>query len=479
MNYKKIGKIGLIWLSFFILFFGSFALNWIYKQFYRINYDEIMLVLDMGISAMGVDSYLFWSFVRKVILRSAGWAVVITALPFIFSRISKLKKYSQYLIRVSYGVVATLLVFKLFTCNVQFGSFTGQFKQKTDFYEREYVFPEKAKIEFPQKRNVLVIALESIEKSYASERLFKKDGLIPNITKLEKENITFSKYNVLPGMTHTIAAITGMVTGLPLFFTAYSSMEKMKGAYGLGQVFNDHGYETYSFFPASGKFSLKENFLRNKGFKFVLDGEKIAENLGDKLKNSIFGGVDDDTLFEFTKPKIEQIVKGKKPYFIFMETVNTHGVGYFTDACMAKGFKQKTVEDVIKCEDKIVYDFVQWFRAQDPSAVVILLDDHEQYISDLNRILSVKRSRPLANVFINTNIFDGVNFARPVAAFDFFPTIVESAGGIIQGCRMGLGTSLSARCANVKTLRERYNNKKLGELLESKNDLYYKLFTGK
>ena len=37
---------------------------------------------------------------------------------------------------------------------------------------------------------------------------------------------------------------------------------------------------------------------------------------------------------------------------------------------------------------------------------------------------------------------------------------------------------MSARCAGVKTLREKYGDMSLQELMEQKNDLYYKLSVG-
>ena len=48
----------------------------------------------------------------------------------------------------------------------------------------------------------------------------------------------------------------------------------------------------------------------------------------------------------------------------------------------------------------------------------------------------------------------------------------------MPGCRLGLGTALSARCAGVQTLRERFGDTQLQEQMEQKNDLYYKLSVG-
>jgi hypothetical protein len=117
---------------------------------------------------------------------------------------------------------------------------------------------------------------------------------------------------------------------------------------------------------------------------------------------------------------------------------------------------------------------VNWFRRADPSAVVILVNDHNSRNARLPA-----GPRPLNNVFIGTDIFKGANMSRKIMSVDFFPTIVEAAGGIIKGCRLGIGTSVSARCRHVLTLREKYGDDKIDALMGSKNMLYRYLMTGK
>lgn len=466
--HKSIRKYLAISISLFVIFFIIWSAKWVNSYFARINYDEVMLILDAGIG--GVDHGMFWSFMKKALFRAIAYAAIAAAICWFFRK----QRYAAPLV---YAVAGVMLCHRLAVSNLESGSLFSI--RKSDFYEREYVFPADVSITFPQKRNVLIIALESIEKVYADESLFGRGGLIPDITALEKTNVSFENYNDIHGLTHTIAAITGMVSGLPLIYTGFRNTDKMLGAYGIGKIFTAHGYETYSFIPVSGKFSRKEHFLRNMGFSTIKDGERLKSMLNYDLDVSPFDGVDDMTLFKITKPEIEQIVRAGKPYLLFMETVNTHCEGYFLKSCEEMGFRQENMEDIAKCEDKIVADFVAWFRKTDPAAVVILIDDHRQHTGEIMAKIKDIPNRPLANAFINTTVFNGANMARPVSAMDFFPTIIEAAGGKIDGCRLGLGTSLSARCAKVPTLREKYGDKNLEKNIESPNNLYYKLMTGK
>ena len=466
INFKFDKRFLFIFLSLFVIFFLMNSIRWTYHVFHRVNFDEIGIVLNSGVGA-GADNELLWSFFYKAFLRSIFHTLIFATICQIFRK--------KFVLVITYIIVFALLVQKLIISNVQFGSFFN-FK-KSNFYETEFVDPEKTNISWPQKRNVVFIALESFEKVYSTTELYNQ-VLTPNITRLEKQNVSFENYNQISGFTHTIAAITGFTTGLPLFFTGYKNFDKMVGAYGIGKIFKNAGYQTWSIFPATGRFSKKAAFMQRMGFDTIIDGDYIRQDLTNPPAEKPFDGVDDGTLFEYSKPIIKNIIKSKQPYFIFMETINTHIDGYFTEYCKKMGFKQETIYDIIQCDDKIIYDFVRWMQKQDPSAVIILVDDHEYMARHFFKQLEQKESRPLSNVFINTNAFSKTDKNKPISSMDFFPTVIEAAGAKIEGCKLGLGTSLTSRCRNEKTMRERFGDKKLEKKLEQKNDLYYKLSTG-
>lgn len=467
MDKKLVLKTILIFLSVYFVLFCTRSIAWIYHYFKRINLDEIAIVLSNGPG--GTDAELIWSFVRHAVLFPGLWAVIITFIWYKF-------RFKKYILPCIYLICFCALGIKLCTSNIQFGSFFNL--GKSSFYENEYVFPDNVKITWPEKRNVVFIALESIEKVYGNPE-FSGEVLTPEITALERKYKSFENYHSISGLSHTIAAITGFTTGLPLFYTAYHNVKKMVGIKnGLGTIFAKNGYQTWSIFPATGRFSLKQDFMYRMGFEHVLDGEKIYADLKNPPEQRPFGGVDDGVLFDYAKPIIQDIIKSGKPYFIFMETINTHLKGYFTDYCRNMGFRQQTMQDITKCDDKIIGNFVEWLRNADPNAVVILVNDHKQHSGPLMKQLEKINNRPLANVFINTTVFNGVDLNRPVSAMDFFPSVIEAAGAKIDGCKLGLGVSLSKRCEKVQTLRERYNDDELQRLIEQRNDLYYYLATG-
>ena len=126
---------------------------------------------------------------------------------------------------------------------------------------------------------------------------------------MEKKKISFENYHQMSGLSHTIEAITGFTTGLPLFFSSYKAVKKMTGVKtGLGTIFKNNGYETYSIFPATVRFSFKSEFLARMGFDTIYDGEVLKEMLPYEPEKSPFHGVDDATLFELSKPIITDII---------------------------------------------------------------------------------------------------------------------------------------------------------------------------
>ena len=255
INFKFDKRFWLVFLSLFFMLFFMNSIRWIYHNFQRVNFDEIGIVLGSGMGA-GADKDLFWSYMTKAILNPLWLSLLIAVILQVFKK--------SFLLIVLYLVLGVLFIHKMLISNIEVGSFFNF--EKSNFYETEYVDPQKTEIDWAERRNVVFIALESIEKVYGTAQI-SGEVLTPNITKLEQENKSFENYHSVAGLTHTIAAITGFTTGLPLFFTSYTGMDKMVKAYGIGSIFKDAGYQTWSIFPATGKFSSKSNFMYKKGFE--------------------------------------------------------------------------------------------------------------------------------------------------------------------------------------------------------------------
>ena len=115
----------ILFLFCFIMLLCAESINWVYKIFSRVNFDEIALVVNSGPG--GVDVGLFWSFFRRAVLRAFGWSVVLALL-------GEIKiKYIRLFIAL---FAVCFLMYRMVRSNIQTGSFFS--RQTSNFYETHY-----------------------------------------------------------------------------------------------------------------------------------------------------------------------------------------------------------------------------------------------------------------------------------------------------------------------------------------------------
>ncbi|MCR5101845.1 MAG: hypothetical protein K6B41_10865, partial [Butyrivibrio sp.] len=103
---------------------------------------------------------------------------------------------------------------------------------RTDLYDKYYVAPDSVKITFEDQdakrpKNLIYIYMESMESTYSSAAEGGYQGennYIPNLTKMAKENVSFSEdeklggFHTVPGTQWTMAALFGTQAGVPNSF---------------------------------------------------------------------------------------------------------------------------------------------------------------------------------------------------------------------------------------------------------------------
>lgn len=133
-----------------------------------------------------------------------------------------------------------LLVFMLIAenANTQFNFYEyiqGQL-EASSFIEEHYVKPEKDLIVFPeQKRNLIWIYMESAETTFQDVPSggMMNQNLIPEMTALAKENISFSQTDeisgaaVAPACGWTIAGLVAQTSGLPLKLFTFDEKKRI------------------------------------------------------------------------------------------------------------------------------------------------------------------------------------------------------------------------------------------------------------
>lgn len=359
---------------------------------------------------------------------------------------------------------------------------------KSTIIDDNYVDPRDVNIQFPEKkRNLIHIYLESMENSYMSKDLggFMDENLIPELTQLATEGYSFSHLDQgfggpqsAVGTTWSVASMVNMTTGLPMKTptepNAYGSADNfLPGAYTLGDLLAQQGYEQTLMFGADADFGGLTYYYRSHGDFKIMD-YKYAKQNGLIPKNyQVWWGFEDDKLFSFAKEEITRLSQTGKPFHFAMETADTHRPdGYLSPHAPTPHENQYA--NVLSYNSAQVYEFVRWIQQQpfyDNTTVVIIGDhlsmetnffefydfDEDYHRSQYNVILNPAPSVPQKR--------DEMMFNRIYANFDMFPTILSSMGVTIEGSRLGIGTDLFS---GEKTLFEEYGfeyaNEELGKM---------------
>ena len=306
-----------------------------------------------------------------------------------------------------------------------------------------------------------------------------KGDLIPEISKLAKENTNFSDTDklggayTLYGTTWTVGAMSAQTAGVPLKLSIddnsmgeYSTF--LDGAYSIGQVLENNGYTNYLLLGSDATFGGRRNLFKQHGNYEIWDFESAKEE--NKASEQIWWGFTDDQLFEYAKEKILNLSKQEKPFNFTFLTADTH----FPDGFLCKDCPNKWDEqykNVISCSSKRVGDFVKWLQKQDfyDNTTIVITGDHLTMQANFFEPEEGQQyDKKVVNVIINPAI-EAENTKRVYSTMDLYPTTLGALGAKIEGNRLGLGTNLFS---NEKTLIEKYGVEYVNNELKNVSRFY-------
>lgn len=355
-------------------------------------------------------------------------------------------------------------------------------KQKTTMYEEHYRSPAVGEVKFIKKNNVIVLMLESVEQSFNNERVFG-EKLMPRLQAVRDENVSFYGHVNTPGATWTAGALTAYMFGLPLNVplgrNRYQNVSDsfMPSATPIFGVFAAHGYDV-GFFLGSNKEYAGQGmmFETHLAKKSVYDIDFFLGAAGpEKMRRRMGWGMPDAQLFD----EVKKHLLGRKqdaPFFMVVQTLDTHTPGYFRGSVPAR-WGDKYLDSLAE-SDAVVTDFVQWLSEQDfaSDTTIILVGDHLTMDPPVSaRLDKAGSQREVFNVFINPAVKTGKRtYQRKFASFDMAPTILESAGAVLPEGRFGLGVSLFRQ--EIPTLFEAKSPGYYEAEYEKHSDFYYAFF---
>lgn len=493
---------------FLIVCFALALLLWTMTEWYRDSYSAVnvdSLLITFLSPASGTDTTDIFLAMESPILFALFFICLFARLLFINLNIcfkdNKLKrdiaKQHRYLLTCGTVIAGLLFFYAFFNAYKAFklNDLYQIYCVRSNFLAEHYHDPHEKNFKFPtDKRNLIILYLESYENSYMSPKDggFMQEDLCPELTALAKENINFSHNELLGGprpafgTTWSIASMINMTMGIPMKLPLHPSAywhddEYLPGVYGLGDILAKAGYRQEFMIGSDSSFSnLKALFKCHGNFK-IFDHPYALEQALLPPDYHVFWGFEDRKLFEFAKMELTALSQSGQPFSFVMETADTHRPGGYLEA----GAEQKYAHhyaNVIRESSKEAAAFIAWLQEQDfyPATTVLIVGDHLSMESDFFHFYAFdKRTyrRSQYNVFLNpapSLTYDQKVFTnRDYANYDFFPTILSAMGVEYEGEQLGLGTDLFS---GAPTLFERYGFKAAEKELKRRSDFYYETF---
>lgn len=368
------------------------------------------------------------------------------------------------------------------------------------FYKKNYIDTKNTKVTFPEKKqNLILIFMESMESTYTDIENggFFDESLIPNLTKIGKENINFSSTehfgggNDLVGADCTIAALLTKMSGTPYTFSSQKIPSKtgkfLSNVKTLTDHFKEQNYTQRFIFGSDKEFASRDMLLEKHGEVEIHDINWYKEQKKLPKDYNVFWGFEDSKLYNFAKEEADELGNKEEPFFLGILTVDTHyPKGYLCDLCDMKNYDPRhPMKSIIPCSDRQINDFINWAKEQDwyENTTIVITGDH-LFMQPLNgfntfdelsvsEFVAPSQKRQWVDIFINSRVKPSKEKFRKFSSYDMYPSILASLGCKIEGDRLGFGVSLFS---DKKTLYEIYGEKIINDEISKKTVEYEELY---
>lgn len=325
-------------------------------------------------------------------------------------------------------------------------------------YEKYYKAPVITAADFPvQKRNLLLLYLESVENNFADASLYGKN-LLPRLSETARNNPRFDGYNFLYGTNYTKAALVAGHCGIP-YRSPTPTMETvnshLKNIRCLSDILADNGYETWFAKSADHSFAYTNIFYQLHSYRNIIDRTVLTAGMSpaeiEKNKSS-YNGLSDKLLLNHISA-LFSTQKVREPFLMTVFTVDTHAPGTVLPYNCPKIFGD--IRDNILCTDNNVAKFITEFQKTPywQNTTVVIVGDHPMFKA-LQTQQRKKYRRGIYNVFLN--LPDGLSYnpRKEFTALDLAPTYLELLGIKLPEHAFGLGRSLFSDVPSLISLPE-------------------------
>ena len=436
----------------------AFGLNWAFEKFDNCTLEKILFQLSEPLN--GTSDEVILDGVLNIACKGIALWILLNVIYFIVFKLLKNKFKSEKCMNVIRIIIVLIVFIGIFTFSSIKSDLKGYIQSLSKvsiLIEEYYVDTNNTNITFPEeKRNLIYIVLESMEVSFMDKENggIMEENLIPEITSLMKDNISFTNkedglggaYDVA-GTGWTIGSLASQASGLPLKVAGFNSANDpndnfMPGAKVLGDILEEQGYNQMFICGSPIEFGGRDDFYKQHGDYEIFDYNRaVAENIYTEEKKN--WGYIDNLLYEYAKERILTLNSEDEPFNVTLLTADTHHPdGYFCEKCENK-YEDK-YQNVISCASKQVYEFVEWIKGQEfyENTTIVIVGDHPSMATCFSSLVPEDYKRTTVNCFINSAIKLENTNVRELTTMDIFPTILASLGAQIEEDRLGIGTNL-------------------------------------
>lgn len=365
---------------------------------------------------------------------------------------------------VSTGLVAAVVVggSTAFATTVNVGDYIEAANSE---YDVDDFYVEPIVTNDTDKRNLVLLYLESGEATLADDQLFEKDAFAPlkAVTKASDGWQSVEDLKQYGGGGWTMSGLISTQCGIPLKGIgsasgggAYNALggnvdTYLEGSTCLGDVLDEHGYKSVFLGGANASFAAKDVFLSSHGYSDVKDlSDWRAAGEPQKAFRSDWG-LSDERLLANAKDEIDELhaeaERTGQPFNLSVLTLDTHEPVHVYDYCSVD--TQNEVTSVYFCSMTQVAGFVDHLTQEGylEDTAVVIMGDHLKQLGGSHAFqeqLADNTNRTIFNRIWVPGMDQNSTLRPRVDQLSMYPTILEAAGLALSEQQAGLGVSAFA-----------------------------------
>ena len=305
-------------------------------------------------------------------------------------------------------------------------------------------------------KNIVHIYLESFDTRFLNEKRFP--GLLPNLQRLIKEGLFFSRISNAPLAHYTFGGIYASVMGID---TVPEHFSLAKGVH--GGIRHQYGSRMPSLLSILKQAGYVQTFLNGPNIMFAgmgpfLQREGVDEILSYKETFQIPEWTCSDVqLFQWGFETYTKLSKQNKPFHLLLLTIDTHSILGFPHSRMLKyeklPGKREQILDLFHTTDFYLGELIQKLKRSSrwKNTCVIITSDHTVNWPYMYPSLFKGENSPAYHIALALNTGKSGVCDSPGMTFDMAPTILTLAG-VKHNYQFPLGEDLNNPSLNKNRL---------------------------